>query len=113
MTAPPGDVEPDVEARYRDLLFLHAQAPEYRDLDLSVLPGYADFEIGPALRAVAAAPEDEVPVSARLAVLYDLARAGMPGRETRGEAYSRLADSALALTRTAPRSSWPPTSSTT
>jgi hypothetical protein len=97
MTYPPDSGEAEVEARYRDLLFLHAQSPDFRGVDLSVLPGYGDHSVDEAMRAVAAAPPEEIPVSARLAVLYDLARADLPERRTLGDAYSELAESTLAL----------------
>jgi len=101
MTPPPAEGAPDVpepdEALYRDLLFLHALAPEYRDLDLSALPGYGDFSPDSALRHLAAAPENEVGVSARLAVLYDVARAHLHDHETFGDAFAVLAGSTLAL----------------
>ena len=101
MTSPPAEGAPDVtepdEALYRDLLYLHALAPEYRDLDLSALPGYGDFYADSALRHLADAPEGEVGVSARLAVLYDVARAHLHDHETLGDAYAVLAGSTLAL----------------
>jgi hypothetical protein len=98
MTPPPAYGDPDVEALYRDLLFLHALAPEFRDLDLSGVPGYTDFSTDGAMRAVAGAPGDVVGVSARLAVLYDLARARLPGHDdSLGDAYAVLAHSTLAL----------------
>jgi hypothetical protein len=97
MTEPPPRGERDVEALYRGLLFLHALAPEFRDLDLSAVPGYADFSPDGAMRAMAAAPEAEIGVSARLAVLYDLARADVPGHDTFGAAYAVLAASTLEL----------------
>jgi hypothetical protein len=49
------------------------------------------------MREVAAARGDQVAVSARLAVLYDLARAARSGHASLGDAYAVLADSALAL----------------
>ena len=101
MTPPPAEGAPDVtepdEGLYRDLLYLHALAPEYRDLDLSALPGYGDFNADSALRHLAEAPEGEVGVSARLAVLYDVARAHLHDHETLGDAYAVLAGSTLAL----------------
>ena len=97
MTAPPASGEPDVEPLYRDLLFLHALAPEFRDLDLSAVPGYADFSADGAMRAVAAARVETIGVSARLAVLYDLARADVPQHNTLGDAYAVLAGATLEL----------------
>ena len=97
MTASQDSGESQAEARYRDLLFLHAQAPEYRDIDLTALPGWDGHTLDDCIEAVAAASVDEIPVSARLGVLYDLARAGVPQRGLVGDGYRRLADSALAL----------------
>jgi hypothetical protein len=97
MTSPVASGESDVEALYRDLLFLHALAPEFRDLDLSAVPGYADFSADTAMRAVAAASEEEIGASARLAVLYDLARAELPDHPRLGDPYAVLAGATLAL----------------
>src|SRR3954464_13855783 len=66
MTVPPYGGDPDGGGRRRALLFLHAQSPAFRDIDLSALPGYADLSIDEALQVVARAPADEIPVSARL-----------------------------------------------
>ena len=89
MTPPPYSEESDVDARYRALLFLHAQSPAFRDIDLSGLPGYEELSIDAALQVVAAAPLDQISVSARLAVLYDLNRAGAPDRGTPRHRLSR------------------------
>ena len=100
MTPPPAESRPDGdldEALYRDLLFLHAQAPEYRDIDLSALPGYGEFSVDSGLRHLAAAPGNQVGVSARLAVLYDVARAHLHDHESLGDAFAVLARSTLEL----------------
>ena len=97
MTVPPAYGDQDVEALYRDLLLLHAQAAEFRGLDLRAVPGYADFSVDSAIRAVAAAPEELVGVSARLAVMYDLAGVDTPGHDSFSDAFAVLADSTLAL----------------
>ena len=97
MTPPPYSDDPDAEARYRALLFLHAQSPQFRDIDLGVLPGYGDLSVDAALQLVAGAPGDQIPVSSRLAVLYDLHRAGSPERGFHEAGYHQLAGSALAL----------------
>jgi len=96
MTPPPYSEESDVDARYRALLFLHAQSPAFRDIDLSGLPGYEELSIDAALQVVAAAPLDQISVSARLAVLYDLNRAGAPDRGLHATGYREVAGSALA-----------------
>ena len=96
MTPPPYSEESDVDARYRALLFLHAQSPAFRDIDLSGLPGYEELSMDAALQVVAAAPLDQISVSARLAVLYDLNRAGAPDRGLHATGYREVAGSALA-----------------
>jgi hypothetical protein len=103
MTASPDDGDTDVEAAYRALLFLHAQSPAYRDLDLSVLPGFPELSVDTALETVARASGEEIPVSARLAVLYDLSRAGAPDRGFHADGLRELAGSALRLKTNAPR----------
>ena len=97
MTYPPDTGDPDADARYRALLFLHAQSPDFRDIDLSGVPGYEDLTVDAALQMVAAAPGDEIPVSARLAVLYDLYRPGAPDRGFHEPGCLDLAGSALTL----------------
>jgi hypothetical protein len=73
------------------LVGLHALAG---DLDTSALPGFRPpASAGAQLRAVAAADEREVPVSARVGVLYRLAKAGFPRYETDADAYGELATS--------------------
>src|SRR4051794_12110843 len=101
MTAPP-DYDPDVEARYRALPFLHAQSPDFRDLDLSAVPGFGDLSVDTAMQLVADAPGEEIPVSARLAVLYDLSKTAAPDPGLGADEHSPdglmdLASSALRL----------------
>ncbi len=48
-----------------------------------------------ALRALADAPQNEVPNSVRLSVLYDLARQGFPDRDLANDEYRRLAASVI------------------
>ncbi|TFV86973.1 hypothetical protein [Blastococcus sp. CT_GayMR16] len=102
MTLPPDTGDPDVEARYRALYFLHAQSPDFSDIDLGVLPEFRDLTVGGCLRRVAAASAEEIPVSERLAVLYDVARAGLPDHESLQDEYRGVVDSALALRRDRP-----------
>jgi hypothetical protein len=101
MTLPP-DVDPDVEARYRALVFLHAQNPDFADIDLGPLPEFRDLTVGGCLRRVAEAPVYEIPVSERLAVLYDVARGGSPQRESLQDEYRAVAATALSLRREPP-----------
>lgn len=74
------------------LLTLHARARSGSAPDLP-LPGFRPLPTGEALRTLAESTEEEVPLSARLGVLGDLARAGFPEWETQGEAYRQLAAS--------------------
>jgi hypothetical protein len=84
-----------VEAHHRALIALHALSPDYR-VDREKLPEpYRGRRIDEDLRLVTEAPIDEVPVSARLAVLYDLAKADYPGRPAEPGAYQELASSAV------------------
>jgi hypothetical protein len=72
---------------YQALVALHHFAG---DLDVREIPGFEIPTLDVALRSVAQAPEGEIPISARLAVLYSLARRGMPGYADHGEAYGLL-----------------------
>src|SRR5215203_3019444 len=93
--APRQDGDEYVEERYRALTALHALSPDYR-MDRERLPEpYQGRDIGADLRLVTGALPDDIPVSARLAVLYDLAKAGYPGRADNAEAYRELAESAV------------------
>ncbi|HEX2362353.1 MAG TPA: hypothetical protein VHI11_09800 [Jiangellaceae bacterium] len=92
--APQDDGDP-TEDRYRALVALHALSPDY-GMYRERLPGpYQGRDIGADLRLVTEAPDDEIPVSARLAVLYDLAKAGYPGSDDYAAAYPALAESAV------------------
>jgi hypothetical protein len=90
MTEDPTDTHPDAEARHHALLTLHALSG---DLDPKVIPGFRSASPGTALQTVAEAPEQAIPVSARLAVLFNLARAGLPNYESYEAEYRLLADS--------------------
>lgn len=96
MTPPQDFGDPDVEARSRALLFLHAQSPDFADVDLTRVPEFADLTVARCLQRVSDAPGEQIPVSARLAVLYDLAKAGM-GQGLVADDYRRLVSSTLAL----------------
>lgn len=73
------------------LIDLHARAGTYGDFDPGVLPGFNPFTLRTALTAVANAPEDEIPTSARLAVLHDLAQNDWPDYENAEKEYRMLA----------------------
>ena len=75
---------------YHALLSLHIHAGA---VDLERIPGYRPVSLPDALTAVAAASAAEIPFSARLAVLYDLARSDYPDRTHNDKAYLRLANS--------------------
>ncbi|WP_353507702.1 hypothetical protein [Intrasporangium sp.] len=78
---------------YDALISLHAQTGLRGATDPGLIPGFHSLPTGEALRMVAAAPADQIPASARLGVLGDLARAGFPGRADDEEAYLELARS--------------------
>jgi hypothetical protein len=90
---PDSEVDHDSETRHHALVGLHAIAGAFGDIDPGTLPGFRPSSPGTALRAVAEAPENEIPVSARLAVLHDLARAGFPHYESNEAEYRLLAAS--------------------
>jgi hypothetical protein len=95
MTKLPPDsyVDQDAEARHHALLSLHALSGAFGDLDPTIFPGFTPASPGTAMQTLAAAPEQEIPVSARLAVLFNLARAGLPHYESYEAEYRLLADS--------------------
>jgi hypothetical protein len=95
MTNLPPDsyVDQDAEARHHALLSLHALSGTFGDLDPTIFPGFTPASPGTAMQTLAAAPEQEIPVSARLAVLFNLARAGLPHYESYEAEYRLLADS--------------------
>jgi hypothetical protein len=86
-------VDEDAEARHHALLGLHALSGAFGPLDPKLLPGFRASSPGNALRVVAEAPVEEVTISARLAVLFDLMRAGLPEYESYEEEYRLLAQS--------------------
>jgi hypothetical protein len=100
MTNLPPDsyIDQDAEARHHALLSLHALSGTFGDLDPKVFPGFTSASPGTALQTLAEAPEQEIPVSARMAVLFNLARAGLPHYESYEAEYRRLAES-VAQTR--------------
>jgi hypothetical protein len=66
------------------------------------VPGFGDLSVDTAMQLVADAPGDEIPISARLAVLYDLSKAAPPGQGLLSDGPSpdglqELASSALRL----------------
>jgi hypothetical protein len=74
------------------LVGLDAISGAFDDLDPKRLPGFRPLGPSVALCALADAPEDEVPNSARLAVLHALARADDPDAASRDDRV-RLAES--------------------
>jgi hypothetical protein len=90
---PDSDVDHDAEVGHHALIALHALAGTLGDVDPGEHPGFRPTSPAEALRAVAQAPEEEIPVSARLAVLHDLARADMPHFDEHEAEYRLLAES--------------------
>ncbi len=90
---PESDVDPDAEWRHDALIGLHVLSGAYGEIDTGVLPGFRPISPAAALRAVAEAPDDEIPLSARVAVLHDLARARFPHRKSHEAEYMLLAAS--------------------
>ena len=86
-----------VDNHHSALISLHARAGGDGLPDPGLIPEFRRMGTGAALRAVADAPVEEIPVSARLGVLGDLARAGFPEWESAEDAYRELAGSVGAL----------------
>jgi hypothetical protein len=82
----------DVTGEHHALLHLHAVAGQF-SLDPGLVPGFRPRTTGESLVAVADAAEEDIPVSARVAALVELARAGFPGYEDHEQAYRHLAES--------------------
>jgi hypothetical protein len=95
--APRQDGYEQAEEWYRALIALHALSPDYRVARERLPAPYHGRDIGADLVLVTEAPADEIPVSARLAVLYDLAKAGYPERARYDYEYHALAESAVQL----------------
>ena len=95
MTDRPTDsnVDQDAEARHQALLSLHALSGAFTGVDPNIIPGFRTSSPGAALQALAEAPEQEIPISARLAVLFDLTKAGLPQYESYEAEYRLLAES--------------------
>lgn len=74
---------------YHALLSLHIHAGS---INVERIPTYQPVPLPEALEVVAAHP-DEIPASARLAVLYDLAKAEYPDRTANDDRYLQLAGS--------------------
>jgi hypothetical protein len=88
MTARPMDESGwgTVEPHHSALLNLHA-----RRQDPGLVPGFARMSTGMALHTLAQSSLEDVPVSARLGALGDLARADFPDWESSKEQYLELA----------------------
>jgi len=87
------DIPPDAVPAHHAVLSLHAMSGAFKGVDLGVLPEFRSSSTATALRAVAEAPEDEVPISARLSVLFDLAKAQFPDFQAAEGEYRLLAES--------------------
>jgi hypothetical protein len=86
-------LDQDAAEGQRALLSLHALSGAFGSLDLGLIPELRPAPPGESLRAVAEAPEAEIPVSARVAVLYGLAQAKFPDFEAAEGEYRSLAAS--------------------
>src|SRR5829696_5249342 len=93
---PDSAADNDVEARHHALLSLHALSGTISDFNPNLVPNFRASSPGNALRTLAEAPEQEVPISARLAVLYNLMQAGLPQYESYEHEYRLLAESVAA-----------------
>jgi hypothetical protein len=91
--SPDSYVDQDAEARHQALLSLHALSGAFGGLDPGIIPGFRASSPGTALQMLAEAPEEEIPISARLAILVALARAGLPQYESYQAEYQLLAQS--------------------
>ena len=83
----------EAEASHHSLVRLHALAGTLNGVDPDDIPGLRPASPGVMLRNVAEAPLDEVPVSARVGVLYDLAKADFPHYDSHQKEYRSLAAS--------------------
>ena len=90
-------VPPDdgIEPHYRALIALHSLSPDFRAEREKLPEEYRGRDIGADRRSVAEASPEQIPVSERLAVLYDLAKADYPGWADHEDAYLALADTAV------------------
>lgn len=95
MTERPSDsgVDHDAEEQHHALITLHDLAGALGDVDLETDERFRPRSPGEALQVIATAPEEDVPLSARLAVLHDLARADFPGFEAHEAEYRQVVES--------------------
>ncbi|MEX0863252.1 MAG: hypothetical protein WD269_00080 [Acidimicrobiia bacterium] len=94
MTDVPHDSDFDQDAvAHHALIGLHGAAGVFGDLDPDSLPDFNSSSPGTAMRLVAEAPKGQIPDSARLAALHDLARAGFPHYDANESEYRLLASS--------------------
>jgi hypothetical protein len=84
---------PEADPHHHALIGLHALSGSLGDVDPEVIPGFRPASPGANLRTLAEAPEDDVPISARVSVLHDLARADFPHYEAYESEYRLLAGS--------------------
>lgn len=83
----------DPDAGHHALVSLHALAGTFGDVDLQSRMGFIPPSAREALTFAANAAKDDVPVSARLGVLYNLAKANFPEYESAEAEYHLLAES--------------------
>lgn len=81
------------EARHHALVSLHGLAGALNGVPTGDVPGLRPSSPSTMLTNVAEAPLDEIPVSARVAVLFNLARAGFPHFKDLEKEYRSLAAS--------------------
>ena len=91
-TTSPKDGALSAQNAYVSLL---SRSGHFGDVGPPPLPGLRPLPTAEALRALTDAPKDEIPNSARLSVLYDLAREDFPDRQYAQEEYRALASSVV------------------
>lgn len=97
---PPGsDVESDAEALHHALINLHDLAGVFGDVDLESDKRFRPSSPAESLRMLAGSDSEAVPHSARLGVLHDLARAGLPRFDSYETEYRQLVETVAASHR--------------
>ena len=81
------------QARHQSLVSLHGLADALNGVPPETIPGLRPASPSALLTSVAEAPLDEIPVSARVGVLFNLARAGFPHYADHEAEYRALAAS--------------------
>jgi hypothetical protein len=88
--------DPEEEGRRHALWALHRLGGGIRDTDPARVPRYQSPSAAAALRTLAEASEDAIPLAARLQVLHRLAQAGFPGEADAKADYQALIGSVAA-----------------